>query len=203
MTDFFISDTHFDHYNIINFAKRPFTTTDEMNEALIQNWNRRVGKQDTVYHIGDVGFFRSAQRMQDVMSHLNGRKILILGNHDKFTKTQYRMAGFEEIHKHIIYPYPPWPDATIRDHFTVIHKPLVLSSPNIVLCGHIHQQWYVWGNNLNMSVEVWGYQPATLEEINFRISWLRENVYDTNTYSKLFAKNSAFDVGIHPPIPGE
>ena len=41
---FFTSDTHFKHANIIKFCERPFGSIEEMNEALIANWNRVVGK---------------------------------------------------------------------------------------------------------------------------------------------------------------
>lgn len=41
---FFTSDTHFNHANIIKFCERPFGSIEEMNEALIANWNRVVGK---------------------------------------------------------------------------------------------------------------------------------------------------------------
>ncbi len=205
MTDFFISDTHFYHDKIIRYANRPFKNELEMNEVLIKNWNKRVKDDDTVYHLGDVGFFRSAQQMQDLMSELNGRKVLIKGNHDKFTKTQYKMAGFEAVTN--IYNYPVYKSDDLEEWvdqwFTLTHKPMVLYPEGIVLCGHIHQQFYYQGNNLNMSVEMWGYQPVTVKEILSRIDWLRNNVYDTYNDMKMFAKDSTFNVGIHPPIPGE
>jgi calcineurin-like phosphoesterase family protein len=173
---------------------------EEMNEVMIEKWNNRVNKNDLVYHIGDVGFFKSAQQMQDTMSLLNGRKILIKGNHDRFTNTQYRQAGFEDIHDELMLEIID--RAGAGQKFLLTHKPEVLyTGPGYVLCGHIHQQFYYQGNNLNMSVEVWGYQPVTMEEINQRIDWLRENVYDTNTKMSLFAKESNFGESICPPIP--
>ncbi len=200
--DFFISDTHFYHSNIIRFAERPFKSVEEMNQVMIDKWNARVGKHDTVFHLGDIGFFKSPQQMQDTMSLLNGRKILIKGNHDRYTNSQYRNAGFEEIYNDWMF-YPIHEDGQVKEWFELTHKPSVLSPKNIILCGHIHQQFVYQGNNLNMSVEVWGYQPVILEEIQFRISWLRENVYDTNTKMMLFHKNSGFGEAIYPPIPGE
>lgn len=200
--DFFISDSHFYHDKIIRFAGRPFRNVEQMNNAMVENWNRRVGQHDTVYHLGDIGFFRSAQRMQDTVSALNGRKILIKGNHDKFTNTQYKMAGFEEVHKYN-YRYPVYDELQqVAFWLTLQHKPAIFSD-GITLCGHIHQQFYFQGNNLNMSVEVWGYQPVTLQEIQDRIKWLKENVYDTYTEMKIFGKKSNFDDVITPPIPGE
>ena len=50
---FFTSDTHFNHANIIRFCNRPFKDVSHMNEAIISNWNRVVGPEDIVFHLGD------------------------------------------------------------------------------------------------------------------------------------------------------
>ena len=55
---YFTADTHFGHYNVIRFCDRPFASAEEMDEAMIQNWNDRVTGNDTVYILGDM-FFRS------------------------------------------------------------------------------------------------------------------------------------------------
>lgn len=79
---FLISDTHFFHNNILNFEKeaRPFSCVEEMNEALVNNWNSVVGKRDTVWHLGDVIF--GGRKNFWILDRLNGNKNLILGNHD-------------------------------------------------------------------------------------------------------------------------
>lgn len=53
MAIFFTADTHFSHDSIIRFCDRPFRDTQDMDEALVANWNRRVGPDDTVFHLGD------------------------------------------------------------------------------------------------------------------------------------------------------
>lgn len=58
---FFTSDTHFNHTNIIRFCNRPFKDVSHMNETIISNWNRVVGPEDIVFHLGDFclgGFCR-------------------------------------------------------------------------------------------------------------------------------------------------
>lgn len=80
---FFTSDTHFGHTNILQFCNRPFHSVQEMNEALINNWNNVVRPEDTVYHLGDFAFGGS-QLWNDVLSKLNGHIYLILGNHKIF-----------------------------------------------------------------------------------------------------------------------
>ena len=77
----FTSDTHFGHHNILKFCNRPWKTTEEMDEALINNWNRVVSKDDIVFHLGDFAF-ASNGRWEELINALNGHIYLILGNHD-------------------------------------------------------------------------------------------------------------------------
>jgi len=81
MSIFFTSDTHFGHENIIKYCKRPFANAAEMDKALIRNWNRVVGPHDLVYHLGD--FAVGGGPAGPYLDQLNGRIILIHGNHDE------------------------------------------------------------------------------------------------------------------------
>lgn len=92
---FFTSDHHFGHKNILEYEKdaRPFNTVEEMNEQLITNWNNTVRPKDIIYHLGDFAFGRSNI---DIAARLNGRKRLILGNHDTFPCALY-LEHFERV----------------------------------------------------------------------------------------------------------
>lgn len=92
----FISDTHFAHRNILEYEKdsRPFNSIEEMNEALICNWNKTVNATDIVYHVGDFAFGR---KNIEFAKFLNGKKRLILGNHDVYGIEQYA-PFFERIY---------------------------------------------------------------------------------------------------------
>lgn len=79
---FFVSDTHWGHANIIKYSNRPFADVNEMNEALIKNWNDQVGLKDEVWHLGDFAFM-GIRDFKSVLWRLNGRINVILGNHDK------------------------------------------------------------------------------------------------------------------------
>lgn len=81
MNRWFISDTHFGHTNIIKYSKRPFRDVDEMNEAMIQEWNKLVKPEDEVYHNGDFAFL-TYDKFRLLHWRLNGRIFLQLGNHD-------------------------------------------------------------------------------------------------------------------------
>lgn len=101
MTSFIISDTHFGHEKCWSTFKnydgtpmRPFSSTEEMDEFMIDQWNKTVHPKDTVYHLGDVVIKKG---YLDVVKRLNGKKRLIRGNHDIFKDKDYYAAGFEQI----------------------------------------------------------------------------------------------------------
>lgn len=91
----FTSDTHFGHKNILEYEKeaRPFETVEEMNETLIDNWNKTVRPKDIIYHLGDFAFGRVNIGIAD---RLNGRKRIIMGNHDCYDHRLY-MVHFERM----------------------------------------------------------------------------------------------------------
>lgn len=81
---YMISDTHFgDAGAILKYEGRPFKDGHEMNEQMIENWNRVVGAEDTVYHLGDFACGMDAGEITAILGRLNGHKILIAGNHDR------------------------------------------------------------------------------------------------------------------------
>ena len=84
----FIGDTHFGHANILTYEKeaRAFDSVEEMNETIVQRWNKVVGKYDHVWHLGDFAFGK--QNIQ-IAGRLNGQKRLILGNHDEYPAGEY------------------------------------------------------------------------------------------------------------------
>lgn len=88
MSIFLISDTHFNHANILNLGVgRPFKDINHHNEMLIQNWNSVVTPDDTVIHLGDVSMGAWPDGLM-MVKRLNGYKILIPGNHDRISSTQ-------------------------------------------------------------------------------------------------------------------
>lgn len=90
---FLTSDTHFGQKSICDFLApdgvsklRPFSSAEEMDEALVKNWNETVRPCDKVYHLGDVTMSHKAL---PILARLNGTKILIRGNHDTAKLSQY------------------------------------------------------------------------------------------------------------------
>lgn len=90
MNVYVTSDTHFGHKNILQYNSdtRPWDTVEEMDDGLIKAWNAYVGNDDIVYHLGDFAFC-GFQRAMEIANQLNGRIVLIRGNHDQmFRKEQ-------------------------------------------------------------------------------------------------------------------
>ena len=92
----YIADLHFGDENIIAYDNRPFLRVSEMNDALIERWNRVVGKDDLTWILGDfcVG---SAEDWAGILDCLNGRKALIVGNHDSREAVETLRDRFEDI----------------------------------------------------------------------------------------------------------
>ena len=97
------SDIHFGHQNILKFCPntRPYSNIDEMDEAIICAWNRVVNPKDLTYILGDVSY-REPSHTAKIFARLNGKKILIVGNHDeKHLKHQVFRDCFEKIHNYL------------------------------------------------------------------------------------------------------
>lgn len=148
---FVIADTHFNHENIIRFCNRPFSTIEEMNHHLIKIWNETVRKTDVVFVLGDFAFGKEA--VSKYVPLLNGRKILIKGNHDTYSNDFYRQCGFEEVSKYPI----------LFNFFLLSHEPVALSNttPYFNYYGHVHNdpKYTDTSTSKCISVERIGYKP--------------------------------------------
>ena len=152
----FIADFHFGHGNVIKYCNRPFKTITEMNNALIKNYNKVVGKNDICYILGDISWLNRKSTTQIIKS-LNGFKFLIKGNHDKKGNQYYRNMGFVEVYdKPIIF----------KNKFILSHEP-VSSSSFINIRAHLHNNFpnKIDIDNVCVSVENINYKPISLNEI--------------------------------------
>lgn len=92
---YFTSDWHIGHQNVLKFDERPFSNLEEMHEALIKNFNKYVPKHGITYFLGDMGLC-SGGLLREVITQLNGTKILVRGNHDGNIYSMYN-AGFDVV----------------------------------------------------------------------------------------------------------
>lgn len=152
MTIFVVSDTHFNHKNIIRYSDRPFDSVEEMNEALVDNWNSVVTPQDKAYHLGDVIFGKD----YSILKRLNGKKRLIVGNHDDI-KSLAKAEVFQKIYMWRIFR---------EFEITLTHVPLHLESlrTEINVHGHTHEKGSPSGPYKSACVELTNYTPKPIEE---------------------------------------
>lgn len=155
---FLISDHHFGHKHIIDFESRPFGSVEEMTETMVVKWNAVVGKDDRVFHLGDFSFL-NMEKTSAVLQRLNGRKTLIMGNHDRGrSRSWWLEAGFEQVSEYpIVY----------GGFYFLSHEPMYMNKhmPYVNVHGHIHGQKYEGTQYVNVSVEHWDYTPVSFEEI--------------------------------------
>ena len=109
MKTWITSDLHFGHRNIMTFCPvsraRYNNDLDYMNEQMVIEWNERVSPEDLTYILGDVAFMPGDKAAQ-YMRRLNGRKILVEGNHDRKTlNDKHFRESFEEVHKYLWITY--------------------------------------------------------------------------------------------------
>ena len=161
---FLIADTHFNHFNVIKYESRPWATTEEMDSALINLWNSVVRPEDRVYHLGDVSMSR---RGLMIAHHLNGRKVLIKGNHDTQKLGEYA-AIFDDVRAtHQL-------DKFILSHMPIHHDQKYRFDGNIH--GHIHSKNVLLPNGkvdpwyFCVSVEHINYTPILFEEVKKRFN---------------------------------
>jgi calcineurin-like phosphoesterase family protein len=154
MNKWFISDTHFSHFNIIRYAGRPFQTVDEMNEKMIENWNASIEPEDTVFFLGDFGM-GTTDFLTSLCRRLNGNKICIRGNHDG-TPSKMHKIGFMLVLESAFIKIG-------RHPVELVHIPSQTTPAHFQLHGHVHEKRpnKIIDRKLNLSVEVWDYKPVS------------------------------------------
>lgn len=163
MTVFFIGDTHFGHHNIIQFdvikAYRPFATIEEHDAELIRRWNSVVKPEDTVWHLGD--FCLGGKKNIEIASQLNGKKNLVLGNHDAYDSHEY-LKYFHRLYGMIDYK------GVLLSHMPV--HPQQLQRYKFNVHGHLHTHHIDDPRYLNVSSEQVDLTPISWDEVVFRIT---------------------------------
>ncbi len=177
---YYTADLHLGHANVISHCNRPFSDADEMDAALIENWNSKVYKNDTVYIVGDF-LFRAKRSAEEYLSTLKGKKHLLIGNHEKYwIKKVDLSAWFESVSTML----------SIHDGdrlVTLCHYPMMtwpgVSKGGYMVYAHIHNNvnaayWPLIKANvlmLNAGVDINGFAPSTLDELIVNNNAFKEN----------------------------
>ncbi len=178
MSNIFVtSDTHFNHANILKFTGkddkpiRPdFKNVQEMNEKIIDNWNKMITPQDKIYHLGDV-YFGSQQEAEKILCRLNGKKRLVVGNHDCiYGKGNPLQKYFQKIYMWRLFK---------EFNMLLSHVPIHKDSFRKVeynVHGHIHEKAPYEQGYINVSVEKTKYSPVPIEEVikRYKNQWMQK-----------------------------
>lgn len=163
MATLFTADDHFGHAGILHALRAGFASIQEHDEMLIEAWNATVAPGDTVYHLGDFAL-STPEYAAEVFRRLNGRKVLIAGNHDRRNRKlpwAEQHDGIREVSvegRHLVlchYPMRSWPRAF---------------RGSIHLFGHTHGLLPGTTQSQDVGVDVWSYRPVSLSQILERMA---------------------------------
>lgn len=166
-----ISDTHFGHQNIIKYCNRPFSSTEEMDEHMVERWNSVVKDGDNVYHLGDVYMGGSRGYIDTLLGRLKGRKRLLLGNHDN-GRDQLLQRHFKKIDLWrkmgewglLLTHVPVHPSTLGESRFDTGDD----DTRFINVHGHIHTNSSPEGPYRCVCVEQINYTPINIDELRIR-----------------------------------
>lgn len=166
---FVVADTHFCHENVIKYNNRPFKDVYEMNDQLIERWNKVVTKRDRVKILGDFAWDRHGF----FLNVLNGKKELVIGSHDKMAKVH--LDCFSKV--------------SMIDIFNFGGKTFVCSHccmrvwelshyGSVHLFGHSHGRLKTYNLSFDVGVDAWGsdYAPIPMEEVMARVKKREEQM---------------------------
>ena len=168
--NYYISDLHFGHKNVIEFSGRPFSNIEEMDNTLITNWNSVVGKDDNVYIVGDF-CYENEKPAKWYLEQLKGKKHLLIGNHDTDIIENYIefRKYFESINQMFV----------VKDennYIVICHYPMCewsgFNNGYYHFYGHIHNKKNIaygimrnFDTAFNVGAEILDYTPRTFDEV--------------------------------------
>jgi calcineurin-like phosphoesterase family protein len=139
---------------------RPFEDASRMTTDMVQLWNLQVGDHDIVYVLGDF-MGPATDRMASILASLNGAKVLVVGDKDRLSSSDYLAAGFEEVYRTSV---------LVANSIVLSYRPVQ----------GLHRMWNLHGGpgreisdlstrHISLRVENWGYAPVPFDTIWRRI----------------------------------
>jgi calcineurin-like phosphoesterase family protein len=175
---FLISDTHFGDERSIQFccSRNIFHGASACDRKMIKNWNRIVGPDDIVFHLGD--FCSKEKNLEEIAAYraqLNGKIRLLKGNND-VQPTEALIEIFDEVYEE------PFLLDMGRYRAWCCHYPCQRNLDYYTLTGHIHEKWRVQMKMLNVGVDVNNFKPLSVNDIKFSIEAEEKGYWDANVY---------------------
>lgn len=155
---YYIGDLHIGDESILIYEHRPFKNLIEMKETIINNWNNTVKEEDEVYLLGDIGDI-------EILNHLNGRIIIVLGNHDDYKEIKEKYPNIEISKNPIMIGY------TWLSHEPIGYMPPEIPYLNIHAHTHrfnyglLKRRWNDGNRYFCVSVEQINYTPISEKQI--------------------------------------
>lgn len=164
MTIYFTSDLHLGHKNILKLSNRPFGEIEHHDDTIINNFNRIVSENDTCYILGDISWNQSYEKYKNIFSRLNGKKYIILGNHDnKQNLIRCQKEG-------LILSVKETQTVQIgKDRIVLSHFPMRewngFYHNSYHLYAHTHGNIEDYKQSTDIGVDCWEYEPVSWEEV--------------------------------------
>ena len=166
MKVFFTSDNHFFHENIIRYCQRPFDGYESMNFEMIHRWNLAVSQDDIGIFVGDIsaGLKGRVDELRDVIRSLNGRKILIRGNHDHQPNEWYLESGFLKVvdsakFGSVVLSHYPLPSLERRG----LSGESLFGQFSHIVHGHVHDPGPDYERHFNVAADRHNFMPVPLD----------------------------------------
>lgn len=178
----FTSDTHFSQERTFKYSMRNmyFSSVEEMDRVMVDNWNSVVSSEDIVFHLGDFGIW-------DMVKYLNGYITLLEGNYEREGKNGALTPENERYFASIM------SSSFIKlrtGRIVLVHEPhhienlggnIYPNNPEFYLFGHIHEKQKVKRNGLNVGVDVHNFTPISWDTVNFYREAVK-NIYDADCF---------------------
>lgn len=166
---YFGSDWHLGHANIIKYDKRPFKDVEEMNRTIIKNYNDIVKPEDEFYFLGDFCMGDHSKAESYMQQLVPNKKFFISGNHDKWSTIELYKKYGTYLGK--------------MAEITIQKKPITLCHYAMRVWNHSHHgAYHLYGhshgtlpedpNSLSFDVgtNCWNYKPISFEEVQRKMN---------------------------------
>lgn len=194
---FFTADLHLGHAAVIEYSERPFASVDQMDAALVDNWNSVVDSRDDVYIVGDVALCKP-DKAKALIAALKGRKFLVFGNHDKALRRKKELLELFAGHSDMMVVKVQDADATdgVR-RIVLCHYPMIVWDRSHYGTWHLHGHCHgslpddAHALRLDVGVDAWMSPTCELDRKNKEIVRGQAKLYRPIAYSEIAKRMSA------------
>jgi calcineurin-like phosphoesterase family protein len=169
MPTYFTSDTHFDDPYAIQYFNRPFKTVNEMNRAMVENWNRVVTENDTVYHLGDFTL-ENIDHFTKWTSRLHGIIKILPGSHDQPWLRDFAASDRVQVIPPLVsLEFPEMMSENFPQVIVLCHYSMQVwdrsNQGSWHLFGHSHGKLKGIGRSFDVGMDCTGFTPVSLQEV--------------------------------------